>query len=53
MKVRPRLRRIIGLTGTPFFQRTYGSMGRIQGAGYGSTARSLHYPVPDKLLHAG
>jgi superfamily II DNA or RNA helicase len=36
-----------------FFQRTYGSMGRIQAAGYGAAPRTLYHTVPDELFHPG
>ena len=63
MKVRPFVRRIVGLTGTPSSnglmdlfaaqqQRSHGSVCGIPCAGYGPAAGSLHRAVPECVFQA-
>ena len=53
MKVRPRVKRIVGLTGTSFQQWFDGSICRIQGAGYGRTPWKVYQPVQGRVFRTG
>ena len=55
MKVRPRAesKTNCGPYRNAIFQRTDGSLCRVQGPGYGKAFGEVHQPVPDQLLQAG
>jgi SNF2 family DNA or RNA helicase len=53
MKARPKVKRMVGLTGTPSSKRPNGFICRVQAAGYGEAAWQIHRAVPQHLLYPG
>jgi SNF2 family DNA or RNA helicase len=45
MKVRPKVKRVVGLTGTPSANGLMDLVGRVSATGYGSQAGPLYWPV--------
>lgn len=52
MKVRPKIRRIVGLTGTPSSNGLMGFIRGVQDLGYGRTPGKVYQPVQGKLFQA-
>lgn len=52
MKVRPMVKRIVGLTGTPGKQRTYGLICGVPSAGYGRTLGKIYRAIQKRILQA-